>query len=97
MRAARGAHCARITMPSRTTRNSVKRTPAAVHDPAAYTAAINEIGVDGWRAFVANRTIDLGAAQASVAEPNDAVAVRAARGAHCARITMPSRTTRNNV
>ena len=32
---------------------------------AANTAAVNELGMDGWRAVVADLTLDLGAARAA--------------------------------
>ena len=32
---------------------------------AANTAAVNELGVDGWRAVIADLTLDLGAARAA--------------------------------
>ena len=70
---------------------------SAYDQGAARTATVNELGMDSFCALVANRTLDLGAARASMAEPGAAVAVRAARGALCARITITSRTSINNV
>jgi hypothetical protein len=33
----------------------------------AYAAAVNELYVDGWRALVTNRTLDVGAARVAAA------------------------------
>ena len=71
---------------------------------AANSAAVNELDVDGWRAFVANRTLDLGAARAGVAEfdaaatavREAAIVARTPRAHSFLRIIMPPHTTRTN-
>jgi hypothetical protein len=54
---------------------------------AVNSATVNELEVDGWRALVANRTLNLSAARAGLAECDAAVAaVRAAAAAREAAI-----------
>jgi hypothetical protein len=60
---------------------------------AANSATVNELDVDSWRALVAKRTLDLGAARAGVAECDAAattvreaaIAARTVRATHGAR------------
>ena len=86
-----GAVCAVLARAAATERDTAASARAGANATSAYdqgatrTVAVNELGVDGWRALIANRTLDLGVTHAAATEPQAAVEAHMVRTAHGAR------------
>ena len=86
-----GAVCAAASRTVASERDNATSARAGANATSAYdqgaarTVAVNELDVDGWRALIANRTLNLDAARAAATEPQAAVEAHMVRTAHGAR------------